>query len=275
MTTFTVEIKGSEVTGVSVTGPPQEVGEARPRSDVAGRDSWRSRPARRRDGRESQIIHGTKSCLMTLFMLVSLIAMSGPLAAAQIGGPQITPLQWTYTRLVHAPMTKPPYMGGVLHIGWRADQTADYDFDRGRPYGWLSERFPYTVPAHKWLLIVDVAFSSKQIGLRNSYFILSDIVIVQSAPGAFAPRIPLIVPPGVSVNATFINNAPEPQWMGVVVSGFLLDQLPGEDWRDGLRRAIEALAGGAWNRGSLEPKSLDEGGSLGTIPALRFDKLLP
>jgi len=145
---------------------------------------------------------------------------------------EITPLQWTVSRLVPAAMRNYPFTGGHVTIGGADDP------DKGTPYSWLSERFPYLVPADKWLLITDVNFASKQLGTRNSYFILQNIVTVNSSPGIFSPRVPIIVPAGTTVNAQIFNNTNEAQWMNAIVSGFLINQLSGETYQHALARAI-------------------------------------
>src|SRR6185436_290872 len=147
---------------------------------------------------------------------------------------EIIPLQWTYSRLV--PGAPGYFAGDVEYPGGR---TPTINFSGGRvqlgdtmedPYGWLSERFPYRVPDGYWLLLTDVDFATKQLTLRNSYFILDNVVIVPSGLGHFRPTIPHIIPPGVQVNAEVFNNSPETQYMTVRVAGFLLPQVAGETY---------------------------------------------
>src|SRR5574341_1903915 len=104
----------------------------------------------------------------------------------------ITPVQFGYTRLVTA-------NGGHLVIGLN-HFVEGYPLDDGSTGHVCSMLLPYTVPSDKWLLLTDLHLASKQLGQRNSYFLLHNIISVDSSSPTWSPKLPYIIVPEWTIN---------------------------------------------------------------------------
>lgn len=118
----------------------------------------------------------------------------------------------------------------------------------GPGMGAWSESLPFVVPSNRWLLIWSMGFGSKfgNSG-RASYFWASGVTTIpDNAPHLDLKRSPLILPPGQTLTASFINNetmtpeqsvqaivnpgmalSGESQWVNTYITGWLVDDQPG------------------------------------------------
>lgn len=103
-------------------------------------------------------------------------------------------------------------------------------------FTWCTEIFPYTVPAGFWLGIIDAQLGSKftdgGAGARASMLVIHNVLSVPDNNGPLHLRVPLVIPPGITITADIINNDAEQQWMNSIITGLLVEQIPGQTWRD-------------------------------------------
>ncbi len=94
-------------------------------------------------------------------------------------------------------------------------------------FTWRRELLPYTVPPGKELHITDVVFGSKHVcyqdQCRNSYLTISGFPTVTELGPNVSLSTPFIIPSGITIEVSFINNSPEPQWMNGMITGWLVD----------------------------------------------------
>lgn len=104
------------------------------------------------------------------------------------------------------------------------------------PYAFISDLFPYVVPAGFWIGILDMDLGSKFTdggpGARASMLVLNNMATVPDNVGIKSYRVPLVAPPGVTLTADLINNDAEQQWMTSTINGILVPKIEGQDWRE-------------------------------------------
>lgn len=109
--------------------------------------------------------------------------------------------------------------------------------DGPNPFTWSSEVFPYTVPSGYWLGVVDMHLGTKFGGrggdnARASMLVLGSVTSVPASTGSVSFRVPLVVPEGVTLTASIINNDIEMQWMNSAITAILVPKVAGQSYQE-------------------------------------------
>lgn len=97
-------------------------------------------------------------------------------------------------------------------------------------FTWVSRAFPFEVPAGHWLGITGLYLATK-FGARErcSMLVVNNVGSCPDNVGLVEFPEPIIVPAGVVLQASIINNANEQQWMNAGVFGRLVAAPPSLD----------------------------------------------
>lgn len=106
--------------------------------------------------------------------------------------------------------------------------------------GWS---WPMPCPESRWFIITNIHFGAKYGALgRSSYFVLNGLMTITDVTQAWScghPSQGLIVPPGTTLDGSFVNNefynengaiTNEPMNMTAMVRGFQVDNQVGMSW---------------------------------------------